>query len=106
MLQSLLEEETEREKNVATSQQVAAAQGTVYKVLTRLDSFFQSQAVANTQLYGSFVEVVNDQTAKMDAAATISASAGRCKRPSGPPDIEQQPKRGKAGSLMLPAATL
>jgi len=106
MVQSLLEEDTEREKNMATSQQVAAAQGTVYKELIQLDSFSQSQAVANTRLYGSFVQVVNDQTATMDAAETISASAGRCKRPSGPPAIGQQPNRGKAGSLMLPAATL
>jgi len=75
-------------------------------VLTRLDSFLQSQAVANTQLYGSFVQVINDQTAKMDAAATISLSAGRFKRPNGPPAIGQQPKRSKAGSLMLSAATL
>jgi len=104
MVQSLMEEEAERDRIMATSKQVEAVQGTVDDVLIRLQSFSESQSVANTRLDAAFVQVTNRQTAVFGAAATMAASAGQSKRPSGPATAERATKRGKTGVPVLPAS--
>jgi len=102
MVQSLMEEEAERDRIMATSKQVEAVQGTVDDVLIRLQSFSESQAVANARLDAAFVQVTNRQTAVFGAAATMTASEGQSKRPSGPATAERATKRGKTGVPVLP----
>jgi len=104
MVQSLMEEEEEREKHMATSKQVAAVQGTVDQVLSRLTNFSQSQATTNTQLDAALVQVANGQTAMLQAAEVMTASAGQGKRPSGSAIAEPPPKRGNACGAVLPVS--
>lgn len=104
MVQSMLEEEAERERRLASSEQVAQVQDTVGKVLSRLDNFAQSQAAANSRLDSAFVGVVNGQTAVMAAAAAVNSTLGTGKRPA---DGSRSPsaKKAKASGAPVPSLT-
>lgn len=111
MVQTLLQEESEREaerkRAMASAAQVSIVQSTVSQVLTKLDSFSQSQAAANARLDGAFVGVVNGQTAVMAAAADISSSLRAGKRPNGAVKLPSGPtkppsKKTKSGGTPTP----
>lgn len=97
MMQSLLEEDAERERVMATSKQVAEVKESVTQVLTRLGNFAESQAAANTRLDEAFVGVLNGQTAVIAAASAINSSVGAGKRPSG--GVQPPPKKSKSGGV-------
>lgn len=103
MVQSMIEEEAERERRLASTEQVADVQNTVGKVLSRLENFAQSQAAANSRLDDAFVGVVNGQTAVMAAAAAINSSLANGKRPT---DGSKPPaKKAKARDAPAPPPT-